>query len=141
MANEFDARLSVSIKKGNLDYQSRPTDFQADQVGDGGPTPGTILCSTDGTDVDLTELTTPGIAWIMNLDVTNYVEVGVWDATALVFYPFMELLPGEFFVVRLSRYIQQEFSGTGTHDTASSSRLRVKAIGAACRVRVEVFER
>jgi hypothetical protein len=141
MANEFDIRVSVGLRNGNTDFQSRPNAFKADQENVGGPTPGQILVSTDGTDVDLSELTTPGIAWLQNLSEDYYVEVGIWDATAGVFYPFAELLPGEFYPLRLSRYIQQEFSGTGTADTLSSSRLRFKAIGGACKVTALVFEK
>lgn len=141
MSNEIEFRGGLTIRKGFLDYRSSPTSFQADQDGSGGPTPGEMLATEDGADVDLSMLTTPGMAWVQNMDSTNYVEFGIFDATANVFYPFLEVLPGECYPIRLSRYIQQEFGGTGTADTVASSTLRVKGIGGDCRVRVDVFEK
>jgi hypothetical protein len=141
MANEFDVRCGFSLSKGSQDYRPQPTQFNADQVGVGGPTPGYMIATEDGVDVNLSALTTPGIYRIQNLDATNYVEVGVWDDTARVFYPFHEVLPGESWPGRLSRFIQSEFGGTGTGDTPATTRLRVKGIGGDCPIVIEVFEK
>jgi hypothetical protein len=58
-----------------------------------------------------------------------------------VFYPLIELLPGESYVFRLSRNIQEQYAGTGTGTTAPDNRLRIKANGASCVVLVEAFEK
>lgn len=142
MANEATIRASLTVRKGNLDHRSNPTQFQATQTGVGGPTPGTILCAVaPGTDVDLSELTTPGLATIQNLDATNYVTVGIFDPQSNLFYPFMELLPGEIYPLRLSRNIQEEYAtGTGTVGPGTNT-LRVIANTAACFVKVDCFEK
>jgi len=139
MANEASIRSSLSILVGKLDYRSNPTSFNADVSTADGPTPGTISATLAGTDVSLTELTTPGLCRIMNLDSTNFVEVGVHDGTS--YFPLMELLPGETFVFRLARDLGLEFgTGTGTIN-ADVNTLRIKADTAACNVTVEVFEK
>lgn len=142
MANEITVRASLQIKKGNLDFRSSPTLFQADMTGLDGPTPGTITCATaPGTDVDLSELSTPGMCWMMNLDSTNYVTVGIHDPESNLFYPVMELLPGEFSVFRLARNVEEEYAtGTGTVG-ANTNRIRIIANSAACNVFVAAFEK
>lgn len=141
MANEAQVRASLQIKKGNLDYRSNPTVFNADVTGTDGPTPGTITCAVaPGTDVSLSELSTPGLCVIQNLDSTNYVTVGVRDPESNLFYPFMELLAGEIYVFRLSRNVEEEFAtGTGTVGP-NTNRLRIIANTAACNVFVGAFE-
>lgn len=123
-------------------YQSQPTNFIADMDGDpAGPTPGGLVIPTTGRLIYFTELTTPGICWMMNLDPTNYVEVGVFDPQTNVFYPMTEILPGECWAMRLSRNFGEEYSGSGTGTTTPENYLRLKANGAACEVRIEAFEK
>lgn len=138
MANEAQVRGSVSIRKGNKVYVSPPNSFNATVSGYGGPSPGVILCSTSGTDVDLSEITTPGLTFIKNQDSTNYVDVGVWNPDQSEFYPLLRLLAGEGYPVRLSPQVNQEVSGTGSGTTGQSNTLRIKANTAACLVLVEV---
>lgn len=142
MANEATIRAQLTLKKGEIDYRSNPTVFLADVTGTKGPTPGAIACAVaPGTDVDLSELTTPGFCVLHNLDSTNYVTYGIWDPEGGKFYPLGELLAGEFTVVRLSRNIQEEY-GTGTGTTgADTNRLRIVADTAACNVFVGAFEK
>lgn len=150
MAGEAQIRTSLQIVKLDandvvlLDYASRPTAFVADVSGILGPTPGGITVSTAGTDVDLSALTIPGLCRFMNNDDTNFVSWGAWDPEGVRFYPIGELLPGESFVLRLSRDIEEEF-GTGDPGTATAgantNRLRFKASVAACVCMVEVFEK
>lgn len=142
MANEITVRASLQIRKGNLDFQSKPTQFRATMTGLDGPTPGTITCAVaPGTDVNLTELGTPGMCFIQNLDATNYVTVGIRDPETNFFYPMMELLPGEFTVFRLSRSVEEQFAtGTGTV-AAATNRIRIIANTAACNVLICAFEK
>lgn len=142
MANEAQLRVSLSIRTGNLSYQSSPTAFLGDVIGSKGPTPGAISVSTAGTQVDLSQLTTPGYYRFANLDETNYVEYGIYDPQTHVFYPFGEILPGESYVGRFSRNVQEEYlgPGTGTHAGTESNRLMFLAHGASVNVLVEAFE-
>lgn len=145
MTDDATIRGSMQIRKGTdpvlLDYISRPTAFTADVTGTKGPSPGAITVATaPGTDVDLSELTTPALCRIMNLDDENFVEVGIWDPEISTFYPIDEILPGETYIRRLSRNLAQEY-GTGTGTTgAETNRLRLRADTAACDVLIEAFE-
>ncbi len=138
MANEFSVRTSLQLKIGNQNYQSQPTSFQATQVGLGGPTPGQITALTTGTDVDLSQLVTPGLCRLMNLDPTNYVEYGIRDPGTGSFYPLGEIQPGETYVLRFSRNLLEAFVGTGT--TGDVNKFTIRASVASCKVLVEAFE-
>lgn len=145
MTREISVRSSLQINKSDiaLDYHSRPTQqtMNLDATDPTGPTPGGFLASTAGTDVDLSGLTTPGWCFIQNRDDTNKVQIGIWDPEGSRFYPFADLLAGEFFVLRLSSDIEEEFgTGVGTLGP-STNRLRVKAISAACQVSVEAWDK
>ncbi len=140
MSNEIRVRVSLSVRNGETDYQSRPTSFTADQAGEGGPTPGQITATVSGTLVSFSELTLAGVCRIQNLDSVNFVTYGIWDATLAQFFPLGEALPGETWPIRLSRYLGQELVGTGTSDSADSSGLYFKADYASCKVLVEAFE-
>ncbi len=146
MANEASIVSSLAIRKQTgsivqIDYQSRPSAFKVTVTGRKGPVPGAIAVSTGGTDVDLSELTTPGLCRLSNQDATNYVEYGIWEPATTTFYPFGEIGPGESYVVKLSRNFLEEYSGTGTGTTAPTNTFRMKANGAACNVLVEAFEK
>jgi len=140
MSDEAQIRASLQINSGNLSYQSQPTAFNADVAGSKGPVPGAFAATVEGTDIDLSELTTPGLCRVQNLDDTNFVTVGVWDVSATEFYPLLELLPGETFVFRLSRHVGAEVEAPGTGTYAGATNLRVRADTAACNVLVEAFE-
>lgn len=142
MGDEAQIRSSLAIVKDNLEYRSQPTAFSADVAGSKGPVPGAFTATTAGTDTDFSELTTPGLCRIMNLETANFVTYGIWDPEGHTFYPLGELLPGESQVIRLSRDLQEEMGttvGTGTTG-ASTNRLRFKAHTANCKVLVEAFE-
>lgn len=147
MSGEAKIHVSLQITKadaaGNVNYRSYPTQFDADVDGALGPTPGAILASIYGTDVDLSQLTVPGICRLSNQDSDNFVTYGIYDPEADKFYPLGELLPGEFYILRLSRDLGWEStgSGTGTGTTGpQTNRLRVQADTAACAVLIEAFE-
>ena len=138
MSDEATLLVSLQIKNGNLDYRSYPTSFTADVTGKKGPVPGAITAPTSGVSVSLAELTTPGLCRIANLDETNYVTVGILDPDG-DFYPLMEVLPGEFYTLRLSRALGQSW-GVGTATTDSGCTLHIQADTASCNVLVEAFE-
>ncbi len=144
MANEAQIRISLNIRLGTLTYQSSPTGYNADVLTNHGYTPGTILVSKYGTDVDLTQLSQPGLCIIQNLDDTNFVEYGIYDLDSpnAAFYPLGEVLPGEIYLLRLSRLLGYQLgTGSGTASGDTGLRLRFKANTAACRVKIEAFER
>lgn len=140
MASEATVRVSLAIRADNINYPGGQGAFTADVTGRKGPTPGAFTATTDGTDVDLSQLTTPGWAHVKNLDATNYVQVGVWDSNTSRFYPLLRLLAGESVVVRLDADIGEEYEGTGTGTGTGPNTLRVKANTASCVVLVEAFE-
>lgn len=142
MANEATIRNSLAISTSILDYRSNPTAFTADVDGSKGPTPGDITCTIAGTDADLSELSVPGLCRIENHDATNYVTVGIWDPETGLFYPLMELRPGEYWIFRLSRLLFGEFGTDPAVGTTgpNTNRLRIKADTASCSVLVEAFE-
>lgn len=134
MSNEatIHTSLQISNSTSGFKYRSYPTGYNDDVTGSKGPTPGAIACSTGGTDVDLSELTTPGWCRIENLDPTNYITVGIWDG--LTFHEFGEVGPNEFWVIKLSRLVGD---AVGT----DYGNLRIKADTATCNVLVEAFEK
>ena len=82
MSNEIQLRHSLVIANGSYQYISAATAFNANQLVAGGPTPGQLLVSLAGIDVDLTQLTTQGMCRITNLDTassvnTNYITYGM----------------------------------------------------------------
>lgn len=141
MANEISMQVRVRIANGNLKYNNPVTSYTIDMSGAKGPTPGAIAVPTSGVDVYLSQLTTPGICVFTNLDATNFVEVGIKDPQTNVFYPLMEIGPGESYPIKLTRNLGEQYSGSGTGTTSPENYLRLKANTAACNVQVEAFER
>lgn len=137
MANEATINIGMSLNKNNLNFKSNPVTFRANLSGTKGPTPGAFTASLAGTDVDLSELTQPGLIRIQNLDPTNFVEWGIYDGAE--FIPVGELLPGEFYIFRMSRRFTNSY-GTGTGTIDSGNTLRFKADTAPVNVVVEAFE-
>lgn len=135
MADEIRMQIGLSIKKGNLLYAIPSMAFTADIETDDpkGPVPGAITVTTTGTDVDFSELVNPAVCKITNLDDTNFVSYGVYDGAS--FHFLGEILPGETYVLRLSRYLGGTDPGTSGDNT-----LRFKANTASCIVQVEAFE-
>lgn len=140
MANEAKLSNRLLISKNNLNYQSQTTNFTEDVSGSKGPSPGAITVSTEGTDVDLSELTTPGLCELRNLDQTNYVEYGIRDPSTGIFYPLGEIPPGKGYVLRLSRNLQESYTNTGTGTSADTTKFHIKANRADCIVLVAAFE-
>lgn len=125
MANEATVNTSLIIKKGTAqDYRSAPTQFKANVTDGKGPSPGAIAVTKAGVDIDLSELGTPSLARFQNMDLTDRIAIGIYDGAT--FYPMIELLAGETFVLRLSQELTGEYTtGTGTTG-ASINTLRAK---------------
>lgn len=153
MANEVTVVSSLLILSGKVQARPQPTTFRADcdPLTAKGPTPGAVACSLIGTLIDLSQLTTPGFCRFQNLYNTDngatnaYIEVGIYDQTAAVnkFYPLFELMPGETFILRLSRFIGQEFgtAASGTAAAGSDNRLMAKSVNVVQNLLVEAYQR
>lgn len=147
MSNEISIQLNLMINKnddaGIVYYRSYPTQFNSDMDGALGPTPGAVLVGIYGTDVDLSQLTQPGICRVSNQDASNFVSYGPYDPELDKFYPVGEILPGEFYLFRLSRNLGNEYAGTGTGTGttgAETNTLRFVADTEPVVVLVEAFE-
>ncbi len=139
MANEGSVQSGFSIVKKSgsitqINHTTLPSSHRVTVTGAKGPTPGAIDVPTAGVEVDLTELTTPGLCRLMNQDDTNYVTYGVLDIDGNTFHVLGELGPGESYVLKLSRIIGLT---VGTADEG----LFLKADTATCVVLVEAFQK
>lgn len=140
--NEITIRSALQIINGNLAYStpSQYAGFTASMANAYGPTPGATLISPNGTDIDLSKLTTlGGVCQFANQDSLNWVEYGIWDTVTLVFYPLGQLLPGESFVLRLSPNLRKEEVGTGTVPATGITTLRFKSNNQPVWVLVDAF--
>lgn len=140
MANEAQIRSSLLLRVGNLFYKSPQNGFTANVSGSFGPVPGAIRATTDGVDVDLSALTSPGLCVFKNLDANNPVKLGRWSEDNQVFYPMLYALPGESYVIRLDPDVDEEYSGTATATGAEVSTLRVKGVNGEADCSIEAFE-
>lgn len=147
MANEITVQSGLSIRNPAtfLNYRSPVTGFVATITGNKGPTPGAVTVTTTGGDVDLSGLTQPGMCCFTNIGrltgtalTTDYVQVGIHDGT--LFHSFIELFPGESYVVRLSRDFGEENTVPGTGTSATINTLYAKAFGASQVLQVDAFE-
>lgn len=152
MANEITVVISLGINNtastppGNVQYQNRDTGWRANMLGNNGPTPGTVLVPTKGVNINFAELTgMGGVCRMKNLDPSNFVTWGMFDSITNKFYPLGEMLPGESYVIRLSRDLGQQYgtgsgTGSGSHLPGGNEFLHMRADIAACRVLVEAFD-
>ena len=145
MANEARVTVGLSILKRSgavtiLDEKYMAV-FTPTVTGTKGPSPGALTIPVYGKVIPLTELTTPGLCMLRNLDATNYVEWGLYDPQIDQFYPLGEIQPGESYVLRFSRNIREQYEGTGTGTTAVGGvEFFMKANAADVVVSVEAFE-
>src|SRR5262245_40243980 len=141
MANEATVTSSLTINKGKLVYSSQPINFLTTVLGLKGPTPGALNVTIAGIDVDLSQLVTPGLYRIANIDDNNYLEYGIKDPGTGKFYVWGEIGPGETFVGRFSRNLGEAYTEPGTGTTAATNKVHLKATGASVTALLEAFER
>jgi len=103
MAGTIQVRCGFNLINGNVAFKAPIEGFNATQSTAKGPIIGVVAIPTTagGTAISLTALATPGWAWAMNQDATNYVSIGLIVSAA--FYPMIELLPGQAVPIPLSR--------------------------------------
>lgn len=103
MANEITASFSLSVVKGNLNLprsHAKTTDLSASAPNVAGQTQ-LIGTTAAGEALVLGDVATNGVAYFINLDATNYVEIGIQQGGT--FYPLMRLNSGEWAYSRLSQ--------------------------------------
>ena len=133
-----------------VDFQF-PFSIRADMVGNKGPLPGAILVPLAGVDVDLAQLTQPGWCCLHHQGLASggslgddpsiyYVEVGIKDAAASLFYPLLELQPGWKLPVYPSRNLLEVYNATGTGTGPAVNTLHLISHIAPCNVFVGALE-
>lgn len=146
MANEGRISATLAIRKLSADGSKvlmdfrRTASFAVTVSGTKGPVPGSFSVGIGGKIVNLEELGTPGLCWLTNMDATNYVTLGIWDPGIDVYYPMLEIGPGESYPVKLYRHIQEEFTQTGTGTTGPGNYLFAKAVGGTVVINVEACD-
>lgn len=141
MSDECQFSFSLSITKGNLNYRPQNPSFNVNVTGQKGPSPGAISVPTTGVDVDLSQLVTPGLCILRNLDQTNFFEYGIRDPVTSEFFPLGEVLPGQSWPLLLSRNLLEAYTNTGTGTTGQIKKFHLKADTAALYASVEAFEK
>lgn len=143
MANEITHQNNVVINAGNLQFNFSKS-FSSDMTGRRGPTPGSIVVQRLGTDVDLSQLTKPGLCVLINQDTVNTIEYGILDTETNKFIPWGELGPGRQTEFQFSREFRADYIGTGTGTSAYTNKLRIRhfgAVGTTAQVFVGAFDR
>jgi hypothetical protein len=99
MANEIYVNTNFKADKSNLSVQHQRTinaTLSGTVYAAGAPS---IPTTSTGTALAMGSVTTAGWSYMVNTDATNYVEVGIQQGG--VFYAFVKLKPGEYWVGRL----------------------------------------
>ena len=105
MADEITVSVGLRLSNGDLDSLTESTrSFTVTQstavpvrVG------GSQIIGTTEEAIDLTDLTTNGVAKFRNRDAANFIQIGVKPAAT--FYPLVRLNAGEEWIFRLSQGI------------------------------------
>jgi hypothetical protein len=139
MADEARVRSGFTIQNGGLVRRNPTASFTVDVDGENGPSPGAVTVATTGTDIDFSQLITPGLCQLSNLDVTNYYEYGIHEPVTGTFYPLGEVGPGESYCIKFSRNLLEEYVGTGTSGPTNTFQLRANT--AAVVAVVEAYEK
>lgn len=121
MANEITLSLGLQLVNGNLRAQFPQVSSQYTQT-TSGLSDQVLSIGTSEENVSFTDVTTPGLVVLHNLDSTNYVEYGMSDGGTMK--TLGKLAAGDKHLIRL----------------AASTTLRMKANTAACKVRVMCLE-
>lgn len=135
MSSEANVNLKIYIRNEPLIYSNPVEYMRYDVLGKAGPSPGSLIIPTTGVNIDLTQIVNPATIYMLNYDLNNYVEFGLWDG---IFMPIGILRPGRFNFWELSPNLGLAY-GTGTGTEAGSMQFRLKAHLAACNVRVDVL--
>lgn len=91
MANEISVNVGVQLSNGALN-DAASIQFREDQVA-AQLAGGTQTIGTSHEAIALGDVSTPGPSLLVNLDSTNFVEIGIDDSS--VFVPMVKIAPGQ----------------------------------------------
>lgn len=146
MSREIQVRMSLQVRNQGAFTQTQPTSFFDDQLTVSGASPGYLDVPIGGITVDLSKLSAPGWCRITNLDSSATLYWGVMDpVTGKCYLPcVIPPVPSSgnamSNMVKLSEFVQEELSGTGTHELSPLVRLFLTAGNTTCKALVEAFE-
>lgn len=128
MAREASISYQFNLKKGNLSYSNRRS-FRVDVTGTIGPLPGGVTIPKTGRIIDFQGfIVEPGLCEVANFDETYSFEVGIFDLQINVFYPLMEVGPGEWWPFKLTRNLLEQYNDTGTGTSSPENKLMLKGM-------------
>lgn len=157
MANEALISVALTIDKRSSNRQNQlinfpmKASFRSDVDGVKGPVPGALLVPLAGIDIDVSELTTPGLCWLQHQGLADfsdpgtdpsiyYIDVGIKDVLSGRFLPLLELHPGDAWPVRLTRNLLEAYNSTGTGTGPANNTLHAISHIAPCTLFVGAFE-
>lgn len=142
MSDEASVKQGLQITIGGRRIYSPPAaSFRIDVSTAKGPTPGSVTALAIGTDVDLSQLTVPGLCHIINYSATDYLEYGIYDPETNRFYPLGEIAASSEYVFEFSRNLFEETAGTGTSPLSATNRFRVRGGNSTIECVVNAFEK
>lgn len=97
-ANAIQLSTSLTCVNGSLDIRISKTK-QIDQTTAKGGNPGTVNIGTSEEVLAFGDITSLGIVWLLNMDATNFVELGPESSGAMV--AALKLKAGEGYAIRL----------------------------------------
>lgn len=103
MANEITTTFSLSCTKGSLTFSrsfTKQITMSASAPNVAGGTQA-IATTSAGEAISLGDIATNGVAYFVNLDSSNYIELGINQGGT--FYPLVRLNAGEGTIMRLSQ--------------------------------------
>lgn len=99
MADEITVSSSLIVDNGSFDPAWSTGSQSVDQAAAGGGAPGFVNIGTSEEAISFGDVSTPGWAFIRNIDATNYVDIGPDSGGSMV--AACRLKPGEGFAIRL----------------------------------------
>ena len=135
------ARIQGGVRTNHSTPYQRSYGFDFNMTNGNGPSPGLVVATPQGTEVDLSQLVNPVFGMVINeSDVA--IELGIFNSDQAEFYPFMRVPPRKALPWFCSPNILGEYaSGTGTGLTGQSNKLMAKSMGSSdAYVIIELFD-
>lgn len=157
MSQELTCNFRMTVVKRDaegrlLQNQQHGHSFFRDVSGAGGPYPGKITVPLTGVQIPMTQLAEAGPAWLKHLGLTSgadpgadhkiyYVELGIKDLATSIFYPFVEIWPGEEWPIPLTRNLLEKYNSTGTGTGPANNMLWAISHIASCDISLSAYQR
>lgn len=111
MANEISLTLGLRVIKDNLKFVLEPAKIPRDLTGSRRHSSTQTIGFAAHEALTTGDLATAGYALFVNLDATNYVEIGIDDSAT--FEPLAKLLPGDWAILPLTTLAIYAKANTG----------------------------